>query len=94
MIQTEKLDGIVICTPVGTHAEIMNYCYQNNLNMLVEKPLCRNLDELNFSIKGLEYKKMTIVTGYCLLFKDTFMKVKELLSMNLLGNIFSHDKDR
>ena len=40
MITKEKLDGIVIATPVWLHAEMMNYCFQNNLSMLVEKPLC------------------------------------------------------
>ena len=87
MITKENLDGIVIATPVWLHAEIMNFCFQNNLSMLVEKPLCRRLDELDFSLDDLIQRKISLITGYCLLFKDTFVKVKDLLVKNIIGEI-------
>ena len=87
MITKEKLDGIVIATPVWLHAEMLNYCFQNNINMLVEKPLCRRLDELDFTLEDLIQKEISLVTGYCLLFKDTFVKVKELLLNNIIGEV-------
>jgi len=87
MIKKENLDGIVIATPVWLHAEMMNYCFQNNLSMLVEKPLCRKLNELDFTLDDLIKRKISLVTGYCLLFKDTFVKVKELLSKNIIGEV-------
>ena len=87
MIKKENLDGIVITTPVWLHAEMMNYCFQNNLSMLVEKPLCRKLSELDFTLDDLIKRKISLVTGYCLLFKDTFVKVKELLSKNIIGEV-------
>ena len=87
MISKENLDGVVICTPVSLHSEMMNVCAENNISMLVEKPLCRRLTELNFTIDDLIKKRISLVTGYCLTFKDTFVKAKELLSLNVIGEV-------
>lgn len=87
MISNEQLDGIVICTPVNKHAEMMNLCFQNNISMLVEKPLCRKLDELDFTLVDLIQREISLITGYCLTFKDTFVKLKELLSKNIIGEV-------
>ena len=87
MVENEELDGVLICTPVANHAEMMNYLYKYNMSMFVEKPLCRNLDELEFSKVGLLRKNISLVTGYCLLFKDTFVKAKEFLNEGILGKV-------
>lgn len=87
MIEKENLDGIVITTPVWLHGKMMNYCFQNNLSMLVEKPLCRRLDELDFTFDDLIQRQISLVTGYCLLFKDTFVKVKDLLAKDIIGEV-------
>ena len=65
----------------------MNFCFENDLSMMVEKPLCRNLGELNFSFDDLIQRKISLITGYCLLFKDTFVKVKEILLSNIIGEV-------
>ena len=87
MLKSENLDGVVICTPVGTHAGTMNDCFDEGISMLVEKPLCSNLEELNFKTEDLINKEVSIITGYCLLFKDTFVKAKKIIDSNALGTI-------
>ena len=44
MVARENLDGVAIVTPDYLHAEITNYCAENGLHMLVQKPLDTTTD--------------------------------------------------
>ncbi|MBR2489765.1 MAG: Gfo/Idh/MocA family oxidoreductase [Clostridia bacterium] len=39
MISREHPDGVIISTPPKTHFEIASYCLENNVNVIIEKPV-------------------------------------------------------
>src|SRR4029077_12457547 len=40
MLDAEDLDAVVVCTPHGTHAEIVLAALAAGLDVFVEKPMC------------------------------------------------------
>ena len=46
MLDTEKPDVVHICTPHYLHAEMAIYALERNINVLCEKPLCMNREEI------------------------------------------------
>ena len=46
MIEKEKPDIVHICTPHYLHAQMIIDCLKNNINVLCEKPLCINEDDI------------------------------------------------
>ena len=46
MLDTEKPDIVHICTPHYLHAEMCIYALERNINVLCEKPLCMNREEI------------------------------------------------
>ena len=46
MLDSEHLDAVHICTPHYLHAEMVCYALRRNINVLCEKPLAINLEQL------------------------------------------------
>jgi predicted dehydrogenase len=88
MIDTMKLDALVIASPTKFHAEMVSYAIKNNIHLFCEKPFSLNPNEgKNLS---LQVKKMKLVNqvGYHNRFLGTFDEVKRLLSLNIIGEIY------
>ena len=87
MIKNEDINFIVICTPNSTHFEQSKFALENNCDILVEKPVCFNPEQI------LEIQKISSKNNkkaYCVLqvrLNPTIQLVKEVLNTNLLGNI-------
>lgn len=57
-----KSDGVIVCTPTDTHAEIIEYLPADK-PILCEKPLTKNVDELDLMLK----KRVQMVFQYSIL---------------------------
>ena len=48
-----KIDGAIIATPPNIHFEIAKKCLENNLHILVEKPMVSSVEDLDkLNVKG------------------------------------------
>lgn len=84
-----SIDAAFICTPSKFHIEEAIWLAKNNINIFVEKPLgdsFRNLDKL----KKLLRKKSNLkhMMGYQLKFNPIILKLKDLLSKKIIGDIY------
>lgn len=87
MIQQEDVNFIVICTPNSLHFEQSKFALENNCDILVEKPVSFNPDQI---LEIEKIAKKNSQKAYCVLqvrLNPTVQLVKEVLSSNLLGNI-------
>lgn len=93
MLSDEKLDLILICTPPSLHAEMVEASLDSNVSVFVEKPFTLTLAESHRVLQKSESKtkiaKLALQVGYVNRFNDVFMKVKKLLSENLIGKPLS-----
>ena len=82
-----KVDLIIISTPTK-HSKIIVGKLCDKYNIIVEKPLSNNLNEIKkFVDKANKHKKLLKV-GYNLRFDDGLIKAKSILNKNLIGKIY------
>ena len=85
MLENEKLDVIVISTPVFLHKEMIESALKNDKHVFVEKPLVINGNECQ-SILNKSSKNKTMV-GYCRRFMETYKMAKKVIDSEELGNV-------
>ena len=84
---SENFDGYIVATPAQTHFKIAKKLLSNYKNVLVEKPVCLNLNDAN-ELYNLAIKNSCfIMGGHLLLFHPAFIKMKELITNNKIGKI-------
>ena len=83
----EDFDGYIIATPAETHYHIAKKLISHSKNILIEKPVCltsKHANELySLSIQNNSF----IMGGHLLLFHPAFLKIKELIEDNKIGDI-------
>jgi predicted dehydrogenase len=83
-------DGVIISTPSNTHLNYAKKFLENNINILLEKPLSNIYEskKINNLIDLVKAKKnITFLIGYVLNYNLSLNKFKELVKNNNLGKI-------
>ena len=87
IINDNKIDAVVIATPVSTHFELAIRCLKAGKHILVEKPMAKSVDHVN-KIKGLaNQNNLVAMVGHTFLFNSAVRYVKSLIDGNDLGDI-------
>lgn len=87
MIDTEKLDFVVVATPTKFHYQVVKYALEKNIHVFCEKPFSLT------SVEGVELadiaKRKSLVNqvGYHNNFIGTFRELKRLIHKNVIGEI-------
>ncbi|MDD4000397.1 MAG: Gfo/Idh/MocA family oxidoreductase [Bacilli bacterium] len=81
MYASEEIEVVHICTPHHLHAKMTIAALKDNINALVEKPLCLNLEELKDIKETLNYSKAKL--GVC--FQNRYLP-SNIFAHELLGN--------
>ena len=89
MISKENLDFIFITTPPDSHIPIAINCAKNGIPFFVEKPLCIKTADSENLITVLEDYPVINMVGFMKRYLNSYQKVKEILSNNILGKIFT-----
>lgn len=88
MIDSMKLDCLVIASPTKYHADMVSYALKNNINVFCEKPFALNAEEGKVLANQAESLKLVNQVGYHNRFIGTFNEAKRLLSANILGELY------
>lgn len=91
MIAKESLDTVIIATPTHTHKEIACFCAEQGLDIFLEKPMARTLEECNSIIDSIKENKIKLFVAHSLRFLPTYGSVKNYLfsKKSKLGDIES-----
>lgn len=73
------VDAVTVVTPTTTHYEIAKYCLEQGKHVLVEKPLCFNLEEAKELVNLTQAKNLILSVGYVFRFNPLVKRLKELL---------------
>jgi len=88
MIDTEKLDFIVVATPTKYHYPMVKYALDNGLNVFCEKPFTLTSAQGNELVKIANEKRLVNQVGFHNQFIGTFRELKRLLTLNVIGELF------
>lgn len=83
----EDFDGYVIATPAETHYSIAKKLISHSKNVLIEKPVCLTSKHANELYSLAIQNNSFIMGGHLLLFHPAFLKIKELIEDDKIGNI-------
>ena len=89
MIKERKPDLVSICVPTSFHYEVAKYCLKNNINVLLEKPICLDVKEAKELLRIAEEFNVKFLVGHIERFNPALLKVKEMIKNNELGQIIA-----
>lgn len=64
LLERERLDALVVCSPHATHAEIVLAALDLGVKVLVEKPLCVTLDDAAEIVRRERETGLVVQVGY------------------------------
>jgi predicted dehydrogenase len=88
MIDTMKLECLVIASPTKFHAEMVSYALKNNIHVFCEKPFALEPKDSDELAKLAAEKKLVNQVGYHNRFIGTFNELKKLLSHHVIGELY------
>ena len=87
MIESEKLDFVVVATPTRFHYPIVKYALEKGIHTFCEKPFSLRTSEGEELVALADQKWLVNQAGYHNHFIGTFIELKRLLKENILGDI-------
>jgi predicted dehydrogenase len=87
MIESEKLDGIVVATPDHTHANISIHAMREGLHCFCQKPLTHNVYEARLMAQVAAEKKLITQMGTDTQSSVEMLRTKELIQSGALGGV-------
>ncbi len=79
--------AIAIVTPVHTHFHLAKAALEAGKHVLVEKPLCANVDECLELMELAEARGLVLAVGHVFLFNAGIQKVKAYIDSGELGKV-------
>ncbi|RYL92805.1 oxidoreductase [Sporolactobacillus sp. THM7-4] len=87
ILEDPDISLITICTPPSTHYELAKKCLKNGKNILVEKPFCVTVQEVNEILTLAKQENLIAMPYQNRRFDSDFLALKEVLKSGQLGRI-------
>jgi UDP-N-acetylglucosamine 3-dehydrogenase len=86
MLDTQRLDGCLICTPTKTHAVVAKKVMEHNINAFVEKPMSFSSKECEEMTQLAEKKKLVLTAGYVERFNPAISDTRKIVEVRKYGD--------
>ena len=90
LLANKEINAVYIATPPSTHLEIAKKCLAAKKLIYLEKPMTLNAEEAS-ALNKIVSKNDTIVVAHYRRKLLPFLKVKELIDSNIIGDIIFAD---
>jgi predicted dehydrogenase len=88
VIEDERVDAVVIATPVQTHFRLASVALKAGKHVFVEKPLSASSDEARRLIDLAEEGELVLMPGHTFLYSPPVVFVRELIQSGDLGDLY------
>jgi myo-inositol 2-dehydrogenase/D-chiro-inositol 1-dehydrogenase len=88
MLRTEHLDGLIIATPAGTHAQLIELAAAHGVGVFCEKPLADDGPAAVRALKVADEAGITVQVGFQMRFDRDFAAVADLIEAGSLGTLY------
>jgi len=89
MFKKEKIDIVSICVPTFLHYKVAKDVISHGVNLLIEKPIARNVKEAEEIVKLAKKKGIKMTVGHIERFNPAVQKLKSMIDEGKLGDITS-----
>ncbi|MBW8001943.1 MAG: Gfo/Idh/MocA family oxidoreductase [Planctomycetes bacterium] len=87
IIKDDKLDAVVIATPVRFHFEMAKKSLEAGKHTFIEKPMASSATECKKLIAMAEKKRLVLMTGHTFVYSTPIRKIKEIVESGDLGQL-------
>jgi len=94
ILNNQKVDAVVIATPIETHYQIAKDALEANKHILVEKPITNTSQEAKELMRLAEKNKRILMVDHTFEYSAPVRKIKEIIANGELGQIFTIDMIR
>lgn len=88
MLNAPDLDAVVVATPARTHFEITKQCLMAGKHVLVEKPLAMTTEQCDELIDTAGSRDLKLMVGHTFLYSPPVLKLKSLLDLGEIGDVY------
>lgn len=89
MLRQEQLQAVSIAVPTSFHKEVALVCIDQNLDVLIEKPIAGTIQDAEEIIAKAKEKKVLLQIGHIERFNPAVKKLKEVIRDGKLGEVTS-----
>ena len=86
MLDKERLDGCLVCTPTKTHAIVAKKMMENDINTFVEKPMSFSSKECEEMMLVAQRKNVILTSGYVERFNPAISDARKLIEGGMYGD--------
>jgi len=94
IINNNKIDAVVIATPVDTHFKLALSALKSKKHVLVEKPITSSSSQAKILIEEAERQGLTLMVDHTFIYTGAVRKINELVNMKNFGDIKYYDSTR
>ncbi len=94
ILNDEKIDAVVIATPVSSHYELATKALNHNKHVLVEKPMTNSFRKAKQLVKLAKKKQKVLFVDNTYIYTPAVQKIKNLVKSGEIGNIQYIDSTR
>lgn len=87
MIREEKPELVSIATESGIHAEIALYCIENNVNVIIEKPMAMSIEDADKIIALSEEKNVKVSACHQNRFNVAIQELRKAVEAGRFGKL-------
>ena len=85
LIASDEIDAVDVCIPTPSHAEVILKALDHGKHVFCEKPLARNLAEIEQIQAKANETGSVVMVGYLYRFHPAFQMVRDVLQEGILG---------
>jgi len=88
-VSQHNIDGAIIANPTSLHIETAIEVAEAGIPIFIEKPLGKNLDNIEELVKLVSEKNIPILVGYNLIYHPAIEEIKKNIIENKIGKVIS-----
>jgi len=94
LLKNPEIEAVSVCVPTTHHYNVVMDAIEHGKHVLVEKPIAFTLNEAEGMIKAAKEKGVKLSTGHVERFNPAVQKAKELIEMDIIGDVVSASAKR
>src|ERR1700728_1001401 len=85
IIGDKRIDAVLICSPTGTHAELIAQAAQAGKHIFCEKPIAFSLEKIDAALAAVEKAGVQLQVGFNRRFDSNFARVRKAVLTGEIG---------
>ena len=91
LVADERIDAVVIATPVHSHFDLALAALRAGKHVLVEKPLAQTSDQVCHLIDEAERRNLILMVDHTFIYTPAVQKIRDLIAEGALGDIYYYN---